>query len=499
MGATASVDNLKYGNDIVDIQILIDEKLDKLALYDSKAILAEDKKKFKDHKLLIKILTSSSKFQLLKLDKTITSEFLNIIAGGSSSYGNFLSSLLKSGNVLDSEYLNKTMNGMGLNIDEFILNNVLCSKNTDEIKDLCYYYKLSYNIELYEKIMKKTKTHSPTQLFLSRILKCDRDESSNICDNTVELLAIEIGKLIRENTYKSIKEFIEILATTSRVLCSAINDKFIDIFNQSLESVIAIKFSKEFTRGIFLWISPLEISVANVITDIGNNCKDDFIYLLCRYDKLFLNKVNDEMKSICGKNLSEFISSKCSGHFKEACLSWVQSCSCLPDKGVSLILTEYLRNQRILYGNDAVNTKLRDNKSECYTTTMMHLDTVNIHLRNTLEKKNEIIISKKLSEKNIKKLNVLSDNIEEQCKIKESYEIKRLVVLEYILLHFNLADVNGSGILESTEFWNLFNGLRLDLMGFTAEEVIYIYIYIYIYTIFIITNIYIAYNIKNIY
>lgn len=474
MGSAASIGEgtQEFGNEITELYSLINQQFDKIALYDSKIILDEDKKLFKDHKLLIKILTSSTKYQLLKLDKTITSEFLNKLVGG-SSYGIFLSSLLKSSSELDTEYLNKAMNGMGCG-DESILNNILCSKNSNDLKILCEYYKINCNIDLSEKIQKKTIKESPTQMFLARILKCDRDESTIECnEDTANLLAVKINKLIKEKkvSNESLTEFIEILATTSRVTCSEMNDKFKDMFNETLESIIIKKFSKNFGRSILLWVSLLDVSVANVIIDTGNKSNGDLVYVLARYDKLFLEKVNNQMKSIFDKTLNEFISNKCSGHFKDVCLSWAQSCSCLTDKGSMLLLDEYLSNERILYGNDVVNTNLNDASSECFITTMKHLNSVTSILHNALGK-NDVIVSKTLSKKNIKKNKIKSENIEEQCKINEDYDTKQKAVLDYISLHFELADKDGSGVLEANEFWTMFKGLHLDLMGFTVEEVI---------------------------
>jgi hypothetical protein len=473
MGASASiVDSNEFGNEITELYTLINQQFEKIASYDIKIILDEDKKMFKDHKLLINTLTSSSKYQLLKFGKKITSEFLNKLVGG-SSYGKFLSSLLKSSYELDTEYLNKSMNGMGCG-DESILNNILCSKNSHELKSLSEYYKNSCNIELSEKIQKKTKKDSPTQIFLTRLLKCDRDEITIECnDDTGTLLAVKINKLIKEKKLsdESFKEFIEILATTSRVTCSVMSDKFTDMFNVSLESMIIKKFSKSFGRSILLWTSSLDVSVANVIVDTGNKCNGDLAYILGRYDKLFLEKVNDKMKSVCDKTLQEFISKNCSGHFKEVCSSWVQSCSCLTDKGNMLKFDEYLRNQRILYGNDVVNSNLCDNSSECYMSIMELLKSVSSNLHNALGK-NDVIVSKTIHEKNIKKDQSIPKDIEEKSKINEDYETKRKAVLDYISLHFELADKDGSGILESNEFWAMFKGLHLDLMGFTVEEVI---------------------------
>lgn len=415
-----------------------------IQLFDLPQLQDQQQFTFKKHKdVIIKILCNRSKDYLSRLVLEFNhEEYIKLL--GDSQYGKFLFLITKSSLEVDLEFLEITLTGLGIN--EIGICCLLGVMDRYDIEDLSAAFLKKYSCSLTERIEGKVKKDSVIATFFSCVLKADRDETDYVNDSTVSDIATEIHtKLSAFHVSRDHQnQVIRTLCSSSRKQCKAVALEFEQKFNKTLESVINSVYSKALSFGLNSYISATKYQATGYI--LANTKESSFYeYLIAKYDKAYIEKVDSASKS-------KFLA-KLTGNFKIAVETYMKGPKDCPCQGNLDYMYLYLKELRSSTGKD-IGTLIADSNSEEYEQIKNFLNNGITAFHNYLNEQDIIDQPKNNKGPKSKKFS----------RSIESYEMKEKLVCEYLRAQFDLFDHN-NGALDDRDFWMFITSLPMNYLG----------------------------------
>lgn len=451
MGSAAS---LRLNEELQSLYNEINGLIEKGVGKDIELLKEQQSYTFKKHKdVIIKILAMRGKDYLNQLTKQFDRNEYNRLLGENNQYCNFLWLLSKPSYEIDLIHIDIAVNGVGIN--EMSICTILGVMNKYELKDICDGYYEKYKKKLIDVILGKINKQSAASTFFEHVLKCDRDESTNVNELNASNAATELHNLLsgficsRDQQNK----VISILCNENRKTCHAISSEYNQQFKKTLESSISSVFSKALALGINTYCAENSIEAS---AWIFNNCSDSKLYEYCvaKLEKSHLEKVDTKAKH----NFTQ----KLTGNFKTAVEAYMESPQKTPDGNLDA-LSYYLKEVRLKKGIE-VSSLLEDTSSEHYLDVKNYLQKAITSLHQYLGDQD----SKPSTEKKVTKNVPMS---KKNSKMIESYEQKEKLLTAYLRLQFDTYDTSGEGFLSTEDFWKFMSNLPMEFLGFTQEEV----------------------------
>lgn len=473
-------------------------------------IQKESAKLIKNHSAIIDTMTKSTKSQLRRyIGPLINPEDIEHFVGG--AYGKFLALLSAPKERVCEQIVEFATKGIGC--DQSALISGICILSAANIKKLSVSLEQSCGSTLTSIISGNTKKRSALQLFLLRIASGSRDDSSH----TNKELAIQQAHIIHAFSIKSIDDLFDVICDNSRAQCLLIDQACKELFNTSFEDIILEKLSGSIAKAVILWILPVLDAMAFAIKENSKN-STTVAYLIACMSKREITAIDAIYKSRYSKNLKDSIYSLLSGRLRSAALCWIDKPSL--DGGFEEQLEDYVNNQLMEgaslidvltddtsasvvrdlllkqvasyatkgYVVDAQDTRSSNqaglssstknpSQSKAIPTKILNLKnlpTTNVSrpgaISTELSEKIEKMISPRVEKHRESMRQVESKNYHEASMIQSEMKEEVAIATQYLRLVYGQFDPQFSSRLPEETFWNFFESLDLESMGYTTEE-----------------------------
>jgi hypothetical protein len=343
MGAAGSILPDSIPEDIQALYALTERQKITMRELDSTMLEAETGKMFKGHNKIIDELCARSKTQLKSLFEKYPNvgKQLDNLATSGNQYSKFIQQCGTPKAEFDMECIKSS------DYDEELLVTIIGTSSTKELKALNELYTREFSFGVNDLCSTKNKSDSGFTKFVQRIFRFDRDESKEVNYDEAERLLDIIHKAgaarllgVDEDT------IIDILATTSRVQCLAINELYQKRHKMKLERALNMKFKGNFSKLLILWSTPLPsaiVSCAGFLMQKIIPDKNSIMRFFARFDKDILKLADNACREMHDKPLSQYIGAAIAGNQLRALKVWIEEAS--PDKGFQKIIDIYIETK----------------------------------------------------------------------------------------------------------------------------------------------------------
>lgn len=497
----------------------IANKISSVVREDDKILKAERKNMFRQHqKIVIPTICKRNKHMLGMLTRSdeVAYPIKNQDAfkvGG--NYGTYLTFLSQTRAEIDFAHMEYATSGLGC--DEMSMGYILSGLCTpSDLIALDKLYVKNKSMSLVDKIIKSMSASSASRAFFLSILNATNRPAGSLdgeeSDSAVQAHTQRISELLNNKKMSESQEneIFKILTANSRDHCTMIMENFAKSSTDlALHKLLIRHFSAPCANSMILYMMKPEHAVAKIVIDIAQAGKSfSLVYVLSRFDKMFFQAVNASVKMKTGKLIADYIKTQSNpptGNYFRAIAAWLEDASGTPDGGKMEELQQIVASHHmtISSGNSgsSLSDAMQNPSSEMFGIVKSHLDQCNANLADFLGMQRPVVddvkddradetmdtdaVSDKQNRFKLKPQSsrakfTITESVQAQEApshkkelqvVEEDYETKLKVITDYLTLHFENNDADGSGVLETEEFWKLMKDLRLEQIGFTSEEV----------------------------
>jgi hypothetical protein len=251
---------------------------------------------------------------------------------GGTPYAEFMKDCVMCPEAVDVELLADTLNYLGTN--EYLLAEIFCTSTVEELQRTTSLFEIETKYAMLDRVIKKTKTDSAFQKFITHILTIPRN-----VDDEASRAETDVGPLV-ETLHKSglgsdkprdDDRIFDVLGKASRTECQQIATVFKNTYQIDLHEVIRDKFKGSIALALVLWTEGhindaiaqriehnLQTSVSQSTDAKGAASKSQvdirmLSHIFARYDHWHLKQIGDSYQKIFGKDMVSVIDSKLTG------------------------------------------------------------------------------------------------------------------------------------------------------------------------------------------